>query len=338
MSPYDSKEAVAKLGDTNPDFAEYLEAKKNDMHPVIKLPFSALVDLVRQHPLQEPPTSDHESVVEIPMRDGYKSKIRIHKPASSSVTGLLVLLHGGGFCLGHNANVSVDSRVLASLYSITVVNISYRLAPEYKFPTAPNDVWDTLSWLTSATNAQNLGIELSEGLFIGGVSAGANLAAVTAQRWVTEKLQPAISGVWLNTPMLLDTAIVPENLKEVWFSREQNADAMIIDEKALHYIKTAYAPDVFSPQYSPFNVENAHKGLPPVYIQVCGQDPLRDDGLVYERVLRENGVQTKLDVYPGVPHGFADLFEGFSLVKECQSDILKGFGWLLGKTAREEGC
>ncbi len=37
-----------------------------------------------------------------------------------------------------------------------------------------------------------------------------------------------------------------------------------------------------------------HTGLPPAFFQVMEQDPLRDDGLVYEKVLREASVKTKL--------------------------------------------
>ncbi|KAK4892500.1 hypothetical protein LTR27_008964 [Elasticomyces elasticus] len=43
-----------------------------------------------------------ESVQLIPMRDGYQSAIKIHRPASKPPSGspLIVLLYGGGFVAG----------------------------------------------------------------------------------------------------------------------------------------------------------------------------------------------------------------------------------------------
>ena len=38
----------------------------------------------------------------------------------------------------------------------------------------------------------------------------------------------------------------------------------------------------------------SHAGLPPAYIQVMHLDVLNDDGIAYERALRESGVATKL--------------------------------------------
>lgn len=40
----------------------------------------------------------------------------------------------------------------------------------------------------------------------------------------------------------------------------------------------------------------SHENLPPAYIQICGLDPLRDEALLYERLLREDGIKTKLDM------------------------------------------
>ena len=53
--------------------------------------------------------------------------------------------------------------------------------------------------------------------------------------------------------------------------------------------------DPFNPEFSPL-LYPSHAALPPLYIQVCGWDPVRDECLLYEKVLHEAGVETKIDV------------------------------------------
>lgn len=74
----------------------------------------------------------------------------------------------------------------------------------------------------------------------------------------------------------------------------------------------------------------SHEDLPPAYFQVCGADPLRDEGLIYEHVLREEaGVKTRLDVFPGLPHGFWSWFPQAEFSKDFQVKTMEGFKWLL---------
>ncbi|OLN88278.1 AB hydrolase superfamily protein 1 [Colletotrichum chlorophyti] len=279
--------------------------------------------------------TDTQYFINIPMRDGFQSETRIHKPptSSSSPSPVIVLIFGGGFHTGECTQLSPYARVVSKLYNATVVNISYRVAPDYRFPTAPNDVWDGLKWV--AENAHTLGADLSAGFIVGGPSSGGNLAAVVAQRALDENLSPALTGVWTFMPLLLEPEIVPAKYQDVFFSREQNADVPGLNKTALENLMAGYAPDIKSSDFSPFNSSSAFKGMPPTFVQVCGLDVVRDDALIYERALREHGVKTKLAVYPGAPHGHI-TFPNLKSAAKAQFDLVEGFGWLLGKPVSEE--
>jgi acetyl esterase/lipase len=83
---------------------------------------------------------------------------------------------------------------------------------------------------------------------------------------------------------------------------------------------------------SPLLWPSGHQGLPRTFIQVAGADPLRDDALIYEKALRtESGVETRLEVYNGVPHAFDMAFPLLSLSKKFLGDKVEGYKWLLEK-------
>jgi acetyl esterase/lipase len=92
-----------------------------------------------------------------------------------------------------------------------------------------------------------------------------------------------------------------------------------------------YKPDSLSPLRSPFLF--SHQKLPPTYFQVCGLDPLRDEALIYEEVLREDcGIKTKVHLYKGLPHGFWYFWPKAEFSKRLRADSVEGLRWLLGQT------
>ena len=60
-------------------------------------------------------------------------------------------------------------------------------------------------------------------------------------------------------------------------------------------------------------------------------DPLRDDALIYERILKEVGVPTRLEVYPGIPHAGLDFLPMLSASKKSMKDMKEGVKWLLSQ-------
>jgi acetyl esterase/lipase len=96
-----------------------------------------------------------------------------------------------------------------------------------------------------------------------------------------------------------------------------------------HSAETYAVHDPKSELFSPLLWPSGHADLPPTYIQVCGRDPSRDDGLIWERALRARGVPTKIDAYPGCPHAFDVLWPHMAQAGKFNEDRENGYAWLL---------
>lgn len=223
------------------------------------------------------------------------------------------------FQTGDNTQLSPLALAMTKLYDVSVINISYPLTPANEFPTSPNDAWDSLNWV--ATKQERLRTDLDRGFIVGGISSVGNLAAVRAQKWVEEKLSPLMTGSLIVIPMLLQPSIVPKQYEHLWLAREQNKQALEFNMKDVNAAMAAYKPDEKSMDFSPFNTKTPHKRLPRTYISVCGLDSLRDDGLVYYHALENNAVETRLDVYPGVPHARM-ILTGLQSAQKFSIDLL----------------
>lgn len=270
------------------------------------------------------------------MRDGYESEIRIIRPSvPEGGSPVIVLIYGGGYLVGTNMQLVPFARALSVLYNATAITVSYRLAPEHPFPIAPEDVWDSLKWISE--HAPALGADPCKGFILGGVSAGGHLTTLTAQRAIKEKLSPPITGIWVAVPITaLTEEDIPAQYRAQWVSRTENEYAPILDVADINAARDNYQPIERSDQFSPFLDTRIASQLPSAYIQVAGLDPLRDDGLIYERYLRDNGVKTRLDVYPGVPHCHHAFFPKLESSKKFRRDMTLGVGWLLGKEITDD--
>lgn len=60
---------------------------------------------------------------------------------------------------------------------------------------------------------------------------------------------------------------------------------------------------------------------------------MRDEALIYERVLHEEGVPTKLDVFPGIPHGGPDFLPMLSVAGKSLDGFKAGVEWIASQKA-----
>jgi acetyl esterase/lipase len=222
-----------------------------------------------------------------------------------------------------------------------------RLAPEFAFPIGINDCWDALYW--AGTNAASIKADTSLGFVIGGGSAGGNIAAVMAHVARDIPVLPPLTGQYLCVPAimcLLPPSQIPEQYRAEYLSHPAvtpNQDPVLSFENQgdpAIGLRALLRPDTDSPLFIPFlygmgeySVDKGgkgHTGVPKAYFQVCGIDPLRDEALIYERVLREEcGIPTKCDVYNGLCHYFWTNWPMMEVSKKFVEDTVKGMRWLL---------
>lgn len=146
-----------------------------------------------------------------------------------------------------------------------------------------------------------------------------------------EKLDPPLTGQYLCVPALCSPDVVPEKYKAEMISGTANVDDPVLGRVAgsRAAFNNILKQDTSSPLFSPLIHPQGLGDLPPAYLQLGGMDPLRDEGLVYERVLREEyGVPTRLDVYKGFGHMF---WTNWPKMNASKRFVQEGFKWLLSK-------
>lgn len=101
---------------------------------------------------------------------------------------VLINLHGGGFMVGAGLHGIAESIPVAGIGKFKVVTVDYRMAPEYKFPAASEDVAAVYKALLKQYGPKSIGIY--------GCSAGGTLSAMATAWFQKEKLPtPGAIGI-----------------------------------------------------------------------------------------------------------------------------------------------
>lgn len=286
--------------------------------------------------LDEPDARVAEEIQSIPAQDGHELHLRIFRAKRSAPTPgpVIMLWHGGGWVLGSPTMVAECARALVLRFGAVVVAPNYRLAPEHPWPASFNDAWDGFTWVRE--NAQRvLRADPSRGFIIGGVSAGASMALVFAHLARDEKLEPKVTGVYsaCGSMRVFDPERLEDQYRERYLSRTQEEclDNPVLSRNLTQLMDSCAKPDVRSKLYSPllWPTENGHRGLPRIYQQICTRDGNRDECLIFNDILKNSGVDSRIDLYLGLPHCFWIVLRHLPEFERWQKDTLDGFQWLL---------
>jgi acetyl esterase/lipase len=223
-------------------------------------------------------------------------RLREFLPSTGQPRGVYLHLHGGGWVIGGADMQDTMLLTLADHAQVAVVSVHYRLAPEHRYPAAPDDCETAALWLVEHAAA----LYGSDQLIIGGESAGAHLSAVTLLRLRQRLGFCPFSGANFNFGLFDMTltasarAFGDERLFLRTIDMIQFRDAFLPGEHKLR------DPDI-SPLYGEL------QNLCPALFTIGTRDALLDDSLFMHARWLAAGNKGQLDVYPGAPHGFFRL-------------------------------
>ncbi|WP_395942872.1 alpha/beta hydrolase [Brevundimonas sp.] len=244
--------------------------------------------------LSEPP-DETIHVRHIALPDGLL--LRLFEPTRRR-PGVLLHMRGGGGIAGTLDGHDAALRGLAAATERVVVAPDYRLAPDAPFPAQLDDGLAALRWLQDQSAARPW-VTVAEPVFVSGDSIGGALAAALAQTATTAFLK--LSGqvlLYPNTDLRADAT---------WSSRRSHDGKIIalndLERQIRLYLGATSRDD---PRASPFLAPSLEGGVPALVV-TCGLDPLCDEGTAYALRLRDAGVATSIDHYPGALHGVLQM-------------------------------
>ncbi|KAF5573288.1 AB hydrolase superfamily [Fusarium pseudoanthophilum] len=286
---------------------EWLALEASLPPPVPELPISEMKNLANQ----EREAIARKSMIKlapqlriqnhnISSRDGSIIPARSYRPVDAPEKALLPLymhFQGGGFMFGTlGAEDAICARIAVGS-NVAVLNVDYRHTPEFTYPTQWNDADDAFEW--AHDNMETMFWD-PDRVIIGGISAGAWLSAsFTLQKHLnraTEK-RPPIAGQVLMIPCLAHVDCYEPQMRkmksEAISSYRTNIAAPMLTVEELRWFTNLLKienPDVDDLKINPGNASPEQvKGMPPTVLGVVGLDPLRDEALLYGKMLAEVG-------------------------------------------------
>jgi acetyl esterase len=226
--------------------------------------------------------------------------IKIYTPEGVGPFPAVVFFHGGGWVAGNIEINGVQHQQIAHSARVVVVAVNYQKAPEHKFPIPFDDCYATLEWVVK--NAESLNINSDE-IGVAGDSAGGNLAAAVALK------ARDVKGPKLAFQILIYPAV---DYKFDYPSMMDNATGYSLTTQGMKWYWDQYmatVADLENPYFRPMAAKSL-ENLPPTLVLTAELDPLRDEGEIFAKRLRDAGVVSQLKRYDGLVHGFV-LMQGF---------------------------
>jgi acetyl esterase len=229
---------------------------------------------------------------------GEPMRMRVYRPTGAGPFPVVVYLHGGGFVFGTIDGYDDNMRVICHETDCVVVNVDYRLAPEYRFPIPVESCVAALEWVKAEIHA--LGGD-GDAVVTMGDSAGGNLAAASALL-ATERGIGIAGQVDMYGPMVHVDHVVAAGTR-AWPERDQRFGPVYQSMAWYWNHYCAESKDGLNPIASPALAGDL-KDAPPALITAGMLDTLDEECVAYGRHLQDSGVPALIRSYPRLTHGY----------------------------------
>src|SRR5205823_2990805 len=212
-------------------------------------------------------------------------------PKGCAEDRVLLCLHGGGFVGGSMYTHRKLFGHLAKATGARALIPHYRRTPEHRHPAPLHDATAAYEWL--------LGQGISaEHIAVTGDSAGGGLT-ITTMLHARERGMPTAAALMPFSPWV-DLELTGESMSSNRATDLLFGGARPMDIDGLVRMFLGETGNRRDPLVSPLHADLT--GLPPMYIQVGGEEMLLDDGRRLAEHARKAGVTVRLDIFPEQQH------------------------------------
>lgn len=206
---------------------------------------------------------------------------------------VVINLHGGGFIRERTLNDELYCRRITHAMNCKVLDIDYKIAPDYPFPAALYECYDVVKWVRE--HAEQLDID-PERIILNGHSAGGNLVSGIN----------ILSGKTGDFRIFLNVMDYPPMDIYTDPADKKSRGKGIPNERArLYNLFYCDRSQQNNPLASPvFATEEMLAGFPPTLMITAGEDVLCTEAEQYALKLAQAGVEVTLKRFPEEGHAF----------------------------------
>jgi acetyl esterase/lipase len=214
-----------------------------------------------------------------------------------------------------------------------VIDINYRLVPEYPFPIGIMDALSAVKFIIASTKIFSID---SSRMTLGGQSTGGTIALVLNHLLRDAGMGGVIKGVVVGTPSITGLKQIATAHQSPYPSMQDAEFAPLLNWPKLKWFETlkwmslsadpgATKKDVqkdvswFSDLLSAPNFGDL---APLTWIGTADVDPLRDEGEAYAEKLRESGSNVIHRRFLGVPHLFMHMDRALEQGRDYVNDVI----------------